>query len=77
MQDSNLDDLDFDADKSDESFRIEVDFYDTGDYSSMLVIPCNDTYIVVANDEHLCTLIHSCNEADCWEQQDGLLDDDW
>lgn len=37
MQDSNLDDLDFDADKSDESFRIEVDFYDTGDYSSMLV----------------------------------------
>lgn len=76
MQEDNLDDLDFDAGKNEESFKIEVDFYDTGDYSSMLVIPCNDSYIVVANDEHLCTLTHSCNEPDCWEQQDGMLDDE-
>lgn len=76
MQDESLDDLDFDAGKSEESFKIEVDFYDTGDYSSMLVIPCNDTYIVVANDEHLCTLVHSCKEVECWEQQDGMLDDE-
>jgi hypothetical protein len=76
MQDENLDDLDFSQEASEEAFHIEVDFYDTGDMSSMLVIPCNDTYIVVANNEHLCTLIHTCKEVECWEQQDGTLDDE-
>ncbi|WP_345951420.1 hypothetical protein ABDD95_08295 [Mucilaginibacter sp. PAMB04274] len=76
MQQENFDELDFNEQNSEESFRIEVDFYDTGDLSNMLVIPCNDTYIVVANDEHLCTLVHTCKEIECWEQQDGALDDD-
>jgi hypothetical protein len=76
MQEENFDDLDFNEESAEEAFHIEVDFYDTGDFSSMLVIPCNDTYIVVANNEHLCTLIHTCKDPDCWEQQDGTLDDE-
>jgi hypothetical protein len=76
MQEDNLDNLEFNQENSEEAFHIEVDFYDTGDLSSMLVIPCNDTYIVVANNEHLCTLVHTCKEVECWEQQDGTLDDE-
>ena len=76
MQDENFDDLDFSQENTEEAFHIEVDFYDTGDLTSLLVIPCNDTYIVVSNNEHLCTLTHTCKEVDCWEQQDGTLDDE-
>ena len=59
-----------------EPFHIEVDMYETGDYGRMLVIPCNEKYIVVANDEHFCTLVKTCNEPECWEQEDGSLDDE-
>lgn len=76
MQEDNFDDLDFNQENAEEAFHIEVDYHDTGDLTSMLVIPCNDTYIVVSNNEHLCTLIHTCKEVDCWEQQDGTLDDE-
>jgi hypothetical protein len=77
MQEDNFDDLDFNNEETNgEAFHIEVDFYDTGDFTSMLVVPCNDTYIVVSNNEHLCTLVHTCKEVDCWEQQDGTLDDE-
>ncbi|WP_158827807.1 hypothetical protein [Mucilaginibacter lacusdianchii] len=76
MQEDNFDDLDFDKEHNEESFHIEVDFYDTGDLSSMLVIPCNDAYIVVSNNEHLCTLVRTCKEIECWEQQEGTLDEE-
>jgi hypothetical protein len=76
MQEDNFDDLDFNEPDSEGAFHIEVDFYDTGELASMLVIPYNDAYIVVSNDEHLCTLIHTCKEIECWEQQDGTLDDE-
>ncbi len=59
-----------------EAFHIELDFYDTGDYSNFLVIPCNDTFIVVADNEHLCTIIKTCDDPVCWEQQDGTLDEE-
>lgn len=59
-----------------EAFHIEVDLYDTGDYVNLLVIPCNDTYILVAGDEHLGTLAKTCDEPECWEQQEGTLDED-
>jgi hypothetical protein len=70
------DDFEFEENPIDEAFHIEIDLYETGDYSNLLVIPCNDTYIVVSGNEHLCTLIHSCKEVECWEQQDGNLDEE-
>lgn len=59
-----------------EAFHIELDLYETGDYSNLLVVPCNDTYVVISDNEHLCTMVKSCNEPECWEQQDGSLDED-
>ncbi|MCD8742184.1 hypothetical protein LT679_16350 [Mucilaginibacter roseus] len=59
-----------------EAFHIEVDLYDSGDYVNILVIPCDDTFIVVAGDEHLCTMTKTCDEPECWEQQDGALDEE-
>ena len=57
-------------------FHVEVDLYETGDFSRLLVVPCNDSYVVVHNDEHLCTLVHTCKEVECWEQEDGTLDEE-
>lgn len=57
-------------------FHIEVDLYDTGDFSRLLVVPCDSNYVIVHNDEHLCTLVHSCEEIECWEQEDGSLDEE-
>jgi len=59
-----------------EAFHIEIDLYDTGDYSNLLVIPCNENFVVVAGNEHLCTLVKTCDEPECWEQQDGNLEDE-
>ncbi len=76
MQEDNFDDLDFNEPPNEGAFHIEVDFYDTGELADMLVIPYSGAYIVVYNNEHLCTLIRTCDEIECWEQQDGTLDDD-
>lgn len=57
-------------------FHIEVDLYETGDYSRLLVVPCNERFVIVHNDEHLCTLTHTCEDPDCWEQEDGMLDEE-
>lgn len=59
-----------------EPFYVEADIYDTGDYSRMLVVPCDNRYVVVFNDEHLCTLELTCSDPDCWELTDGNLDED-
>ena len=70
---------DFDFEKKalpEEPFHIEVDIYETGDYSRLLVVPCDLKYVIVSNDEHLCTLVKSCDNAECWEQEDGSLDDE-
>ncbi len=70
-------DFDFEQEKQPEiPFHVEVDLYDTGDYSRILVVPCNSVYHVVHNDEHLCTLVHTCEEVECWEQEDGTLDEE-
>jgi hypothetical protein len=72
-----LDDFEFEATGApEESFNIEIDLYDTGDYVNLLVVPCNSTYIIVANNEHLSTLAKTCDEPECWEQQDGSLDEE-
>jgi hypothetical protein len=59
-----------------EAFHIEAELSDTGDYSSLLVIPCNDAYVVVSGNEHLCTLARTCDAPECWEQREGALDDE-
>lgn len=59
-----------------EPFHIEADVYDTGDYSRLLVVPCNDKYMVILNDDHLCTLVQSCDQPDCWELEDGDVDEE-
>lgn len=59
-----------------EPFHIEVDIYDTGDYARLLVVPCDTKFIIVANDEHLCTVVKTCDEPECWVQEDGSLDDE-
>jgi hypothetical protein len=56
-----------------DAFHIETDLEDTGNYSSLLVIPCHDAYVIVAGNEHLCTLGRTCNAPDCWEQREGAL----
>ena len=74
---NETDEFEFEATQQpEEAFHIEVDLYETGDYSNLLVVPCNDTYIVVSGDEHLCTLQKTCDEPECWEETDGLLDDE-
>lgn len=71
------DDFEFEEEQVPESpFHIEVDLYESGDHSRLLVVPCNESYVVVHNDEHLCTLVHSCNQPECWEQEDGTLDEE-
>ncbi len=59
-----------------ESFHIEIDLYETGDYANLLIVPCNGEFIVVSGNEHLCTLVKTCDEPECWEQQDGTLDEE-
>jgi hypothetical protein len=74
---NEMDEFEFEAsEQPEEAFHIEIDLYETGDYSNLLVVPCNDTYIVVTGDEHLCTLQKTCDEPECWEQTDGLIEDD-
>jgi hypothetical protein len=74
---SEMDEFEFEAaEQPQEAFHIELDLYESGDYSNVLVVPCNDTFIVVAGDEHLCTMQKTCDEPECWEQQDGTLEDD-
>ncbi|WP_295768466.1 hypothetical protein [uncultured Mucilaginibacter sp.] len=76
MQQDEFDFDEFDNSADEGAFHIELDFYDSDNLISMLVIPCNDAYIVVSNNEHLCTLVHTCKEIECWEQQEGTLDDE-
>lgn len=72
-----MDDFEFEAaEQPEEAFHIEVDLYETGDYNNLLVVPCNDTYIVVSGDEHLCTLQKTCDEPECWAQTDGMVEDE-
>lgn len=72
-----MDEFEFEAsEQPEEAFHIEIDLYETGDYSNLLVVPCNDTYILVSGDEHLCTLQKTCDEPECWEQTDGLMEDE-
>jgi hypothetical protein len=74
---SELDDFEFnELSVPQEAFHIELDLYDTGDYSNVLVIPCNENYIVVGGNEHLCTMVKTCDEPECWEQTEGGLDDE-
>jgi len=72
------DDFDFEDENVQQEgpFHIEVDLYETGDHSRLLVVPCSENYVIVHNDEHLCTLVHICDDPDCWEQTDGLLDEE-
>jgi hypothetical protein len=76
MQEDEFEDLDAGQAEPETAFHIEADLYDTGDFTNMLVVPCNDNYIVISNNEHLCTLTHTCAEVECWEQIDGLLDEE-
>lgn len=70
-------DLLYEDDQSaDEPFHIEADIYDSGDYANLLVIPSAGTYIVVGNDEHLATLVKSCEDSECWDQVEGSLDEE-
>jgi len=74
---NEIDEFEFEAqEQPEEAFHVEVDLYESGDYVNLLIVPCNDTFIVVAGDEHLCTLQKTCAEPECWEQQDGSLEDD-
>jgi hypothetical protein len=74
---NEMDEFEFEAsEQPEEAFHIEIDLYETGDYSNLLVVPCNDTYILVSGDEHLCTLQKTCDEPECWEQTDGLMEDE-
>jgi hypothetical protein len=59
-----------------EPFHIEANIYDTGDYATLLVIPSAETFIVVDNNEHLATLVNTCQGQASWEQLEGGLDDD-
>jgi hypothetical protein len=68
--------LNEDASYPQEAFHIETDLEDTGNYSSLLIIPCHDAYVIVSGNEHLCTLARTCHAPDCWEQREGALEDE-
>lgn len=59
-----------------EAFHVEVDLYDTGEYYNLLVIPCNDVFIVVSNNEHFTTLVQNGDGRGAWDQQDGQIEDE-
>jgi hypothetical protein len=61
---------------SGEPFHIEVDIYESGDYANLLVIPSAGAFIIVGNNEHLATMVKTCDDPACWEQIDGSLDDE-
>ncbi|NCD71194.1 hypothetical protein [Mucilaginibacter agri] len=54
-------------------FKISFDLYENGKETNLLVLPCNETYIVVKNDEHLCTIVKTFDQPDYWELQEGNL----
>jgi len=71
------DDFDFDEPQvPQEPFHLELDLYDTGDYYNLLIIPCNEEFIVVSNNEHFTTMVHNGTGIDAWEQRDGQLEDE-
>ena len=71
------DDLDIDEPQMpQEAFHVEVDLYDTGEYYNLLVIPCNDVFIVVSNNEHFTTMMQNGDGQGAWEQQDGQIEDE-
>ena len=75
----NNDDLDLDLEESQtpqEAFHLEIDLDDTGEYTNILVVPCNEVFIVVANNQHLCTMAISCDEPQCWELRDASFLED-
>jgi hypothetical protein len=55
------------------SFYISFDLNEDGKDTNLLVLPCNETFIVVQNNEHLCTLVKTFDEPDYWEQHAGSL----
>jgi uncharacterized membrane protein len=65
-----------DANYPQKAFHIEADLFETGNYSNLLIIPCNDAYVVVSGNEHLCTVAQTCDAPECWQQREGGLDDD-
>jgi hypothetical protein len=58
-----------------EAFHLELYLYDTGEYYNLLM-PCNDLFIVVSNNEHFTTMVHNGEQTDAWEQRDGQVEDD-
>lgn len=70
---------DFDLDEPQmpqEAFHLEMDLYDTGEYYNLLLIPCNDVFIVVSENEHFTTMSRSGEGTDAWEQRDGQIEDE-
>lgn len=59
-----------------EAFHIEIDLYDTGEYYNLLIIPCNEVFIVVVNNEHFTTMVQNGDNIDAWEQRDGQIEDE-
>lgn len=59
-----------------EAFHLEVDLYDKGEYYNLLIIPCNDLFIMVSNNEHLTTMAKNGEGVDAWTQLDGQLEDE-
>jgi hypothetical protein len=55
------------------SFHISFDLYENGEKANLLVLPCNETFIVVKNNEHICTIVKTFDEPDYWEQHAGNL----
>lgn len=55
------------------SFHISFDLHENGKESHLLILPCNETFIVVENNEHICTIVKTFDEPDCWEQHAGDL----
>jgi hypothetical protein len=55
------------------SFHISFDLHENGKETHLLVLPCNETFIIVENNEHVCTIVKTFDEPDCWEQHAGNL----
>lgn len=62
--------------KPDTPFYIKVDLYEIGEFNQLLVVPGSNSYVIVNNNEHLCTPAAADEKSKVWEQEDGTLDEE-
>ena len=56
------------------AYHVEFDYFATEEYSSLLVVPFGEHFVIVCGNEHLGTLKKSHGEDTFWEVYEGDFD---